>query len=423
MNLEIFSCSGGMAEGFRRAGITFDVVIDKDPNAVASYEANLDHRPIQMDAKDLLRLLAHVDQLEVDLLVADPPCTPWSMAGKRKGTEDERDMLVETCAIVRALKPRCWLIANVPGLDAAPNWPTVQSTIGALSELGYTISYASLDAADYGVPQHRVRPFWFGSFHPEPLSWPAPSHHDPRRGETLFGHTQPWVTCRQALEHLPAEELGTPVKGRKGKAPNPGQFNKPSELDAPARTGRSARNDYVRVDDPKHPPSRAGAPAKTICGRQRSQSGTILERWWADRPATTIYAGTNQLAAPGKGSPMSRGKSQSQRAVELDAPAPTVMSKQSRNGQRIWPWDRPSTTVCSDDRIEPPGHHGPSHKSTAGYVRISEKAGLILQGFPEDWTVCGKTKSARWSQIGQAIPPPLAEAVARAIVAHMEKGS
>jgi len=49
-------------------------------------------------------------------------------------------------------------------------------------------------------------------------------------------------------------------------------------------------------------------------------------------------------------------------------------------------------------------------------IILSELAAAILQGFPEGWVFSGKTKKARWSQIGQAMPPALAEAVARAIV-------
>src|SRR5689334_10645185 len=93
--LEIFCCAGGMAEGFRRAGIEFSVAVDANPDACTSYEHNLGRRPIQMDVRDLLRLHGvgwrPVERL--DLLVADPPCTPWSRAGKRKGLDDERDML------------------------------------------------------------------------------------------------------------------------------------------------------------------------------------------------------------------------------------------------------------------------------------------------------------------------------------------
>jgi site-specific DNA-cytosine methylase len=49
-------------------------------------------------------------------------------------------------------------------------------------------------------------------------------------------------------------------------------------------------------------------------------------------------------------------------------------------------------------------------------IILSEHAATILQGFPEGWVFCGRTKRARWSQIGQAMPPALAEAVARAVV-------
>ncbi len=53
-------------------------------------------------------------------------------------------------------------------------------------------------------------------------------------------------------------------------------------------------------------------------------------------------------------------------------------------------------------------------------VVLTERAAAILQGFPDDWLFQGKTKKSRWSQIGQAMPPPLAEAVARQIAAWLE---
>jgi site-specific DNA-cytosine methylase len=77
--IELFGCAGGMAEGFRRAGVTFDMVFDKDPDACASYEANHGHRP---NVRDLLRMVAAGwrPTKSLDLLVADPPCTPWAAA-------------------------------------------------------------------------------------------------------------------------------------------------------------------------------------------------------------------------------------------------------------------------------------------------------------------------------------------------------
>jgi site-specific DNA-cytosine methylase len=70
--------------------------------------------------------------------------------------------------------------------------------------------------------------------------------------------------------------------------------------------------------------------------------------------------------------------------------------------------------VQSDERLAPPGHHDASWttRSLPDAVVISEKAAAILQGFPDGWVFCGKTKRSRWSQIGQAMPPKLAAAVA-----------
>ena len=164
MILELFSCSGGMAEGLRRAGLVVDMAFDFDSDACDSYETNLGHRPVQIDVRDLVRMArAGWSPGPIDLLVADPPCTPWSRAGKRRGTDDERDMIEDTVELVRLLRPRAYLIANVPGLDDGPNWPTVQRTIGSLSRDGYCVAdFVRLDAADFGVPQHRIRPFWYG---------------------------------------------------------------------------------------------------------------------------------------------------------------------------------------------------------------------------------------------------------------------
>lgn len=107
INVELFCCSGGMAEGFRRAGIAFDLAVDFDHNHCDSYERNLGHRPEQLDVRVLLEQLRRRERvLDVDLLVADPPCTPWSRAGKRLGVADERDMLEVTCEIIAAVRPR-----------------------------------------------------------------------------------------------------------------------------------------------------------------------------------------------------------------------------------------------------------------------------------------------------------------------------
>jgi len=457
VNIELFPCSGGMSEGFRRAGIEFDYAFDVDPNACESHEKNIGLRPVQVDVRELVRLLeGGWTPGPVRLLVADPPCTPWSRAGKRKGTDDQRDMLRETCRVIELLQPEVFLVGNIPGLDDSKNWPIVQRTIGAID--GYCVDYKALDAADYGVPQRRVRPFWFGHRSGPCVQWPKPTHGDPKTlGHEVLGEDRlPWRTCRDALEHLPLAELGKPARMRM-RACNGEQLG--SVPDKPARgVGTSNLSDGNVLTHPEgaprrkrpfhngHPPSVPDKPAQTITssdgGGEHSAATTLLlthpepkrpgghsprgaDRFLSpDEPARTVRADGGRMGHH-ESVLLADGKGKHHVPQSVDKPSATITSPlpgpRSRKALE-WPWDRPATTVHSDERIDPPGHHPKSwsSKSDPNCVVLSEKAAAILQGFPEDWVFAGKTKRSRWSQIGQAMPPALAEAVARQIGKQMQ---
>ena len=259
MNIELFPCSGGMAEGFRRAGVRFNFVVDKDPDAAASYARNLGHAPVLMDVHDLLRMVrAGWACGAVNFLCADPPCTPWSRAGKRLGLADERDCLRATADLIALLRPSAYLIGNVPGLQDSTQWRVVQEVIGGLAREGYCVrDYACFDCADYGVPQHRVRPFWFGHLGGECIRWPAPTHGRSTAQVAIGGHALlSWVTCRQALGHLLREELGREVR----------MVIRPKGQDGTRHGGDDTRC------------SSAEEPARTVVTRDQRKGGQILLR-------------------------------------------------------------------------------------------------------------------------------------------------
>lgn len=390
MILEIFSCSGGMAEGLRRAGLKPDMAIDFDTDACESYERNLGHRPIQIDARDLLRMVRDGwSPGPVDLLVADPPCTPWSRAGKRLGEDDDRDMLGVTVDLVREIRPRAALIANVPGLDDEPNWPVVQRTIGGLARDGYcVIDFARLDAASFGVPQRRIRPFWYCHRGGRCIDWPRPTHaHPDACGPVLPGITdrlRPWVTCREALAHLPADAMGSRVALRWHNTPRGGLAPRATHLDEVAHvvtTKDSAGDGNIIFDGPVRP-MRRGHPSSRL-----------------DEPALSVPA-----SRPGNGAILVNDRHPINRA---DKPSHTVTAKGNGRGAQgacviEWPRDSPSSPNA---------------------IKLSERAAAILQGFPDAWQFCGKTKRSRWSQIGMAMPPPMAEAVGRAIASALFAGA
>lgn len=452
-----------MGEGFRRAGVVFDMSVDFMEDHCDSYEANLGHRPVRMDAVDLLRMVKLGWTVEVDLLVADPPCTPWSRFGKRLGTNDERDMLEVTCSLIAALRPRRYLIGNVPGLDDGVNLHVVQRHIGGLAKHGYcTADFARLNAASYGVPQHRWRPFWFGHRFGPCISWPLPTHgdpddatvHSPFPGMGLI----PWVTCRQALGHLSAEDLGRPVRMRK-RSQNGKQHG--SVASRPARVvGTSSLSDGNVISlDSRHPPSYADEPAVTVRGSDGGGSRRAMKMSRHDSPVHTsnidepARALTTQCRAPGHAStivlnekhssatflldgeatakakrPPSTKGHQSERVMAADSPSTCVQAREDRVGSGSpvleWPWNRPATTVTARPGLAPPGHHDENFAimSLPDAIILSEEAAKLLQGFPEDWEFIGETKKARWSQLGQAMPPALAHAVATSVV-RQDKGS
>lgn len=90
----------------------------------------------------------------VDVITAGFPCEPFSVAGKRRGADDERNMWPATIECIRVVRPRFALMENVPGLVANGYFDTV---IADLVESGYDARWRILSAAEVGAPHKRDR--------------------------------------------------------------------------------------------------------------------------------------------------------------------------------------------------------------------------------------------------------------------------
>lgn len=127
-----------------------------------------------------------------------------------------------------------------------------------------------------------------------------------------------------------------------------------------------------------------------------------------DEPAGTLFFG----ARCNDVSWVLRNGNQPNAAVrDTDEPAPTMAF--GHNSARIeWVQQRPATTVCATNRISPPGHrdrspNGESQFASPDTVRITVAEAAVLQSFPADYPWHG-TKTKRFEQIGNAVPPLLA---------------
>lgn len=297
--IELFAGAGGAALGLGAAGFDHAALVELDPQACATLRAADYETVVEGDVRDLPGI-EWVSGSSIDLIWSSWPCQPYSFAGQRKGTEDDRNGWPWTLAAIDWFEPRFFIGENVPGHlhHSKKGHPDPQRCPGcylrnvivpALRERFAFAGYRVINAADYGVPQRRHRLIvWAGEREPE---W-VPATHGDGPGKL------PYVSMGEAL-------------GQVGKC---------------AATGSH----------------RHGRPV-----------------------------------------------------VPIEGPAPTVLASMHKDAK---PWRKAGTPYL----LDPPR-------------RLTVAEAARLQGFPDGYPFRGSL-TAQYRQIGNAVPPKLAEIVARSVV-------
>lgn len=346
--LDLFCGVGGSALGFVRAGFRIVGAADIDPDACTTYAALIGVKPLCIDLSSLApREAAQIWNLrpfEVDVLLGCPPCQGFTRMRNAEGRKDPRNRLVLTFLdYLEYFRPRFLVFENVPGLIRTSHGLLYYRALyQGLERLGYRIRSEEVDAADYGVPQHRRRILVVGALHESP-PFPKPTHGHPESPEVRSGLRRPWVTVREAIGHL------RPLKAGESDPEDPMHR-------APRMRGRVAAF-IARV--PKDGGSRTDVPRE----------------YWL--PCHLKHDGHKDVYG------------------------------------RL-AWDRPSVVITSGCCNVSKGRFAHPEQDRA----ITPREAALLQGFPSDVQFAGNFESIR-RQIGNAVPPPLAEAVARAIMARL----
>ena len=97
---------------------------------------------------------------KVDWIIGGFPCQPWSVAGERKGKEDERWLWDDIKQIIMSVRPKGLFLENVPGLITGHGIDTI---LGELSEMGFNAEWGSVRAGDIGATHRRERVFILGN--------------------------------------------------------------------------------------------------------------------------------------------------------------------------------------------------------------------------------------------------------------------
>lgn len=172
-----FICGGGSSMGYKLAGYHHLGGVELDPSIAAIYKQN--HHPEHLYIEDIRDFNKRTDLpaelYQLDILDGSPPCSTFSMAGKREkawgkekqfaeGQKMQRldDLVFVYCDTIEKLKPKvCWL-ENVAGLVRGNGKIYSKAIAKRLNEIGYNVQVFLLNGATMGVPQTRERVFFIG---------------------------------------------------------------------------------------------------------------------------------------------------------------------------------------------------------------------------------------------------------------------
>lgn len=385
--IDLFSGAGGLSEGLSEAGFNSLFASEIVPAYAETYKKNHPYSSVltadirTVDATSIRDELK-IERGELDLIAGGPPCQGFSINAPIRSVLDERNHLFkEYLRFVDAFAPRAVLIENVPGLVSFEHGATLHAILDALAELGYGANVRILGAPFYGVPQMRWRTIILGlRGRTLPVeAYPEPIYHAPIRanftstfdGKSIIKEPSPeananFVTVREAIGDLPPLKSGE--QGEKVKDYACAPF---SEYQIRSRRGSTGVYNHE-------------APRLSPINLKRLEyippGGN-----WTDIPDDLLPAGMK----------LARKSDHTKRygRVRPDGLASTILTKCDPHWGAYFHYDQDrSFTVREAARI---------------------------QSFPDHFIFTG-TAAEQFAQVGNAVPPLLAQAVGLSLKSVLE---
>lgn len=174
IGVSLFSGAGGFDLGFAQSGYDVRVMVEYDETACATLRANMDRfdeytepEIIQEDIREVsteqILEAAGVGFGGIYAVFGGPPCQGFSHSNQNRSRDDPRNELyMEMVRVVREAEPVFFVMENVKGLATMDEGEVIKQVCRDFQECGYDVTWDVLEAADYGVPQHRERVFVIG---------------------------------------------------------------------------------------------------------------------------------------------------------------------------------------------------------------------------------------------------------------------
>jgi DNA (cytosine-5)-methyltransferase 1 len=202
--VSLFSGAGGFDLGLIASGHEIVWANDIFQDAADTYEKNIS---AHIDRRDI-REIPSSDIPDADLIVGGFPCQGFSVANWKRTTDDSRNFLYrEMARVIKDKQPKYFLAENVKGLASMEKGAVLEAIKKDFRNLGYTVNHCILNAADYGVPQARMRLFILGVRQDVENNIqfpPAATHSKPEKNTEQ--KLKSWVTVGQALSEIPEPE-------------------------------------------------------------------------------------------------------------------------------------------------------------------------------------------------------------------------
>ena len=360
--VSLFSGGGGLDLGFMNAGYDVIWAIDNNQNAVNTYKENIGSH---IKCADITKEdVAHIPK--ADVVIGGPPCQSFSLAGNRH-VEDARGQLVwRYIDIIKHVKPKAFVFENVTGLLSAKNSEKesiVELLKKAFQDIGYTVEMNVMNAAEYGIPQKRKRVIIVGLQGNKKFEFPKPTHGDYKSG------LKPFVTVRDALGDLP-------------KATN--------DENGSVAYGNEPQNDYQK---------RMRSSGETTVSEHFMPKLSELDRYIISH----VKPGGNYMDIP------KDVNSKRIKRLQRDGGHTTCYG-------RMLP-SEPSYTI--NTYFNRPNVGCNIHYSEDRLITVREA--LRLQSFPDDYKIVSSSKQGRNLIVGNAVPPMLAEVIARKLKKEIYK--